>query len=525
MGGDPDEIPEEDDGAVRCVCGFDDYPGPPPADDDKKQGVKDSIDVEPLLPSDVNDDVAGLFVQCDVCNVWQHGACVGIMSEETTPDEYFCEDCRKDLHRIYIASNGQRYSRYLPLLPDRRLSSTRSRSPRGTDEKGSRETRSGRQSSITQASKRRSTMNSRDAAYDEEEQLRLAIEASKEISGHESGVETGNRRSKRGRDDSEEKQELVKRPRTKSRTPTPTEDDNERVDADEDSEETQNTRSGSKKPRLPVTRTQSQHKEREREERERQRAEAAKKRSGRAERRRADDSDPSEELPLAARVAANRITSDKTAPTTASEPKIETTLAVEAPPPSSQPTPESPPANTPVQTSSKPKRSQAKRGKGRNQYTKDREAREETSPARSQSRDGQGHDTGNTAHHHHGKAAEGHSKPHSRSKGGFNSKVSMTDLKRKAHAMLDYISRTQVEMAGETTPPGHESPKPGDGAVPQVAENVASSVERRPTGSTTSGESSTAGADVKKDFKDMSSMEMMARLSTDLIKWQKEFAF
>lgn len=336
----------------------------------------------------------------------------------------------------------------------------------------------------------------------------------------------------------------MKRPRTKSRTPTPTEDDNERVDADEDSEETQNTRSGSKKPRLPVTRTQSQHKEREREERERQRAEAAKKRSGRAERRRADgstpastilvkgldaqvdtDSDPSEELPLAARVAANRITSDKTAPTTASEPKIETTLAVEAPPPSSQPTPDSPPANTPVQTSSKPKRSQAKRGKGRNQYTKDREAREETSPARSQSRDGQGHDTGNAAHHHHGKAAEGHPKPHSRSKGGFNSKVSMTDLKRKAHAMLDYISRTQVEMAGETTPPGHESPKPGDGAVPQAAENVTSSVERRPTGSTTSGESSTAGADVKKDFKDMSSMEMMARLSTDLIKWQKEFAF
>lgn len=47
-------------------------------------------------------------------------------------------------------------------------------------------------------------MNSRDAAYDEEEQLRLAIEASKEISGHETAVEIGNRRSKRGRDDSEE---------------------------------------------------------------------------------------------------------------------------------------------------------------------------------------------------------------------------------------------------------------------------------------------------------------------------------
>ncbi|KUI54128.1 Putative histone deacetylase complex subunit cti6 [Cytospora mali] len=543
MAGDPDELVEEDDGAVRCVCGYDDYPGPPPADEDKKQGIKDSIDVEPLLPSDINDDVAGLFVQCDVCNVWQHGACVGIMSEESTPDEYFCEDCRKDLHRIYIATNGQRYSRYLPLLPNRRQSSTRSRSPRSRENRDSRETRSGRQSSITQASKRRSTMNSRDAAYDEEEQLRLAIEASKEDAGQETAVEGGSRRSKRGRDDSEEKQDNVKRPRTKSRTPSPIEDDNERVDAGEDSDETQNNRAGSKKPRHAVTRTQSQHKEKEREERERQRAEAAKKRSGRAERRRADgstpastilvkgleaqvdtDSDPSEELPLAARVAANRTAGDKTATTAASETKTETALAVEAPP-SSQPTPDTPPTSTPVQASSKPKRPQAKRGKGKNQYSKDREAREDTSPARSQSRDVQGHETTNP--HHHGKPAEAPSKPHSRSKGGFNSKVSMTDLKRKAHAMLDYISRTQVEMAGETTPPNDDSPKPGDSAVPQVTENGTSLAERKPTDLTRNGESSTASvsADVTKDFKDMSSMEMMARLSTDLIKWQKEFAF
>ena len=47
-------------------------------------------------------------------------------------------------------------------------------------------------------------MNSRDAAYDEEEQLRLAIEASKEDASHESAIESGSRRSKRGRDDSEE---------------------------------------------------------------------------------------------------------------------------------------------------------------------------------------------------------------------------------------------------------------------------------------------------------------------------------
>jgi hypothetical protein len=46
-------------------------------------------------------------------------------------------------------------------------------------------------------------MNSRDAAYDEEEQLRRAIEASK---GEKSGesVDGGTRRGKRGRSDSEE---------------------------------------------------------------------------------------------------------------------------------------------------------------------------------------------------------------------------------------------------------------------------------------------------------------------------------
>ena len=46
-------------------------------------------------------------------------------------------------------------------------------------------------------------MNSRDAAYDEEEQLRRAIEASKEEKNVES-VDGGTRRGKRGRSGSEE---------------------------------------------------------------------------------------------------------------------------------------------------------------------------------------------------------------------------------------------------------------------------------------------------------------------------------
>lgn len=51
--------------------------------------------------------------------------------------------------------------------------------------------------------KRRSTMNSRDAAYDEAEQLRRAIEESKKQGGSTS-VDTSIRRGKRSRSDSEE---------------------------------------------------------------------------------------------------------------------------------------------------------------------------------------------------------------------------------------------------------------------------------------------------------------------------------
>lgn len=107
MAGDPDEI-QEDDEAVRCICGQEDYPGPPPIEGDKRHTSKDSIIMggEPQLASDIIDELSGFYVQCDICKVWQHGACVGIMGEDASPEEYFCEDCRKDLHTIQTASNG-----------------------------------------------------------------------------------------------------------------------------------------------------------------------------------------------------------------------------------------------------------------------------------------------------------------------------------------------------------------------------------------------------------------------------------
>lgn len=90
-----DDIAEEDE-VTRCVCGYLDYPGLP--SDAAKSGL---IDVEAQ-----GDDLSGLFIQCDICKVWQHGGCVGIMSEEASPDEYFCEECRKDLHKLTTSPKG-----------------------------------------------------------------------------------------------------------------------------------------------------------------------------------------------------------------------------------------------------------------------------------------------------------------------------------------------------------------------------------------------------------------------------------
>lgn len=96
----------EDDEAVRCICGNDEYPGPPPIEEDSKKGIKDSSEVEFITEADYTEDLAGFFLQCDMCKVWQHGGCVGIKNEDMSPEEYFCELCRKDLHKIFTALNG-----------------------------------------------------------------------------------------------------------------------------------------------------------------------------------------------------------------------------------------------------------------------------------------------------------------------------------------------------------------------------------------------------------------------------------
>ncbi|KAI1453965.1 hypothetical protein F4805DRAFT_340410 [Annulohypoxylon moriforme] len=528
-----DEIQEEDE-AVRCICGHDEYPGPPPFDEDSKLTLKDAIDHERIFAIEVTDDMAGFFVQCEFCNTWQHGACVGF-TEESNPEDvqYFCEKCRKDLHKIFTASNGQKYSIFLPIhRPSRAASRATSTAKDGAQSPKGPTTKNSRSSAAAHTSKRRSTMNSRDAAYDEEEQLRRAIEASKEDAIPEV-AEPPPRRPKRGRDDSEEyapdsnnkahnidsqeyrKVEGIKRQRTNSKSPSPKTERPQSIPPDE-SEDESAVRNGSSKKSRNAARNQREKAERDerREEQERKRAEAANKRKGRAERRRADDSDPSEEIPLSVRAAANRTTESAQPP---------------EPPVSSQPAPDTPPA-APAPTHSHKKKATNQKKKGRNQYTKDRDNRDhDESPARSVSRDiTRNADENGTSHTKSGQETTG---KQSKSKGGMNSRITMTDMKRRANNILEYITRTQVELASEPlSEPANESHSNNGSngsinGIPSIRVNgdndkKEESNNTNSNGSTSNGTNNTLPL---KEFKEMSCIEMMDILTRDLVKWQQEF--
>jgi hypothetical protein len=511
---------QEDDESVRCICGHDEYPGPPPFDPDSKYGLKDVVEFERIFGIEITDEMAGNFVQCETCNSWQHSACVGFTTEDSTPDdvEYFCEQCRKDFHKVYTASNGQKYSIFLPVHrpsrgPSRATSATAKDVPRSPKGNGTKMSRSAAAAAAAAAlSKRRSTMNSRDAAYDEE-QLLKAIEASKEESVSEDTEPPGSRRPKRGRDDSEEKPEGVKRQRTHSKSPSPNAE-KPRDASQDDSGDEGAMRNGHKKSRN-AARSQRERAERDerRDEQERKRAEAASKRSRRADRRRADDSDPSEELPLATRVATSRATESAQPP---------------EPPASSQPPPDTPPAAQAPVPAKKKGTSQHKK-KGRNQYTKDRDNHDhDESPARSMSRDvtRNGEDGGSS--HTKTLAHDGVSKNHHKIKGAMGSRVTMSDMKRRANNILEYITRTQVELVNEPlaevkASPTQSTTDDGSGhSVPQLRIN-GDDARKRPEGAS-SGVNGALSAATVNDFKSLSCVEMMDALTRDLVKWQQEFA-
>jgi PHD-finger len=98
---------------TRCICGNAEYPGPPPFSRDAarihsiKLGVKEEAGQKSVDASGgVVEDTGNFFIQCDNCQVWQHGGCVGLLDESMSPDEYFCEECKPEFHKMYRNSNG-----------------------------------------------------------------------------------------------------------------------------------------------------------------------------------------------------------------------------------------------------------------------------------------------------------------------------------------------------------------------------------------------------------------------------------
>src|ERR1700712_1705914 len=80
----------EDKGIMRCVCGHQDYPGPP---------------LSLTTDAEIRKEDHHAQIQCDHCKVWQHLCCLRF-SSEAFPRDYFCEECRPNLHVILENAEG-----------------------------------------------------------------------------------------------------------------------------------------------------------------------------------------------------------------------------------------------------------------------------------------------------------------------------------------------------------------------------------------------------------------------------------
>ncbi|KAH0267027.1 hypothetical protein KCU71_g19648, partial [Aureobasidium melanogenum] len=480
---DPDPDADGDDEITRCVCGLQEYPGPPLTDDFPT--ITDPSQAE---------DAGGLFIQCDKCHVWQHGGCVGIMDETKSPDNYFCELCDKKLHNVLTDPKGQRYSRYLPVMKPEPKSARKSSLTKETESaKARREQRESQNRASVESStgKRRSTMNSRQA-YDDEETLRRIIEETKDDGESTPAV----RKGKRGRDDSEDSRHEIKRQRTGSESPNPPSTLNTgSLDADSDDDGTHPK--SNKKARSAAAEVLRQREARERERmRDEKRKEAAGRRSERAGRRRADESDPLDDTP---------------------KPMGTPNLPASQPP--------SPPGSAPPMVpGSSHKKGTAKKQKrlGRNQYTAAKATSHPAEPASvnpnvSSADDPTNNSTSdskNSPSSNNETPAVATSAPPPKTKGKWGgraknprqaaiqeaeivtkdtrdtkSQMTITDMKKRTGMMMDYIAKAQVDMAGDRTPLNTQ----------QEADKAA-------------------------DFKQLSSREMMDVLTRHIMTWQNEYA-
>ena len=160
---DPQDDDVEEQGITRCICGMN---GP--------SSVPSPSPPSSFTLLSTEDDAEGgeFMVQCETCNVWQHGLCMGFESEAqlAAAADYYCEQCKPERHQDLLKSVSFLCSYRQPLDPtfSRRLAKKGRESSTHSRNTTSRLSRSHSPSHLSKPPKRRNTMNSRDAAFAED---------------------------------------------------------------------------------------------------------------------------------------------------------------------------------------------------------------------------------------------------------------------------------------------------------------------------------------------------------------------
>ncbi|CDK28809.1 unnamed protein product [Kuraishia capsulata CBS 1993] len=126
----------------------------------------------------------GFFIQCEECSAWQHGYCVGIADNDEAPASYWCEQCKPQLHTLFEDNYGVTRSWYNPDGEHKvKRKNNRRAPPKVVEIKEERREREGEDKKVNghKRERSRSTLNSRDTEY--ELNLKRALEESAKESG------------------------------------------------------------------------------------------------------------------------------------------------------------------------------------------------------------------------------------------------------------------------------------------------------------------------------------------------------
>jgi hypothetical protein len=98
----------------------------------------------------------------------------------------------------------------------------------------------------------------------------------------------------------------------------------------------------------------------------------------------------------------------------------------------------------------------------------------------------------------------------------------MSDMKKRVAAILEFITRTQFEMAGESV--SLASGEAAEKMIRNIADGLPMIKVNGDNNTEGSKESDAKEVNANNEFKDLSCLEMMDVLTRQLVKWQKEFA-